>query len=301
MASFRRDLGLLRPLRSLRGPALTKQHAVGSVGIPPCAVRFGGIVTKREMGILKRLTNLIGGGGDTETEKSYSPIRITEIGDKIIFKGEMTNMIRLMLFGGSINGMYWLYHLYNCYMYDGMVIHGIDLGGKPIYGYAGLVVTGFLAVVTRTYAHNAIRYSYVSADGQRLGFQMHTMLGFPGHKIEAKPANVEFEENAKVRGGVVRLKIKGLDKFVLLDYDGDYFDDGVFKKILAKQKIPDYLAGSPELVYDHMNQKGKPVVAPSGELRLPAEGSAEGSVVIPPPPPHRRSESKYDRGQKKRN
>jgi succinate dehydrogenase hydrophobic anchor subunit len=251
----------------------TNPHGFGG-----CGNRVGSV-----RGIKSFLDNLFRSSGDPFEDRKYSPIQITEAGDKVVFKSNKAAQIKLMTGTALINTVYWTYHLYNCFMYDGVTIAGVDMGGDPRWGYFGFGVTVVIFAATRLYGHSAVRSSYVSADGQRLGFQMHTMFGAPGRRIEALPRNVEFEQDAKVRGGSIRLKVKGVERWVILDYDGDYHDDGVLKRILSKQKIPDYLAGSPELVTYHNAEKQALLANLKAAESDPASPAA--SAPLPPPPP----------------
>ncbi|RYY83652.1 hypothetical protein EON63_10780 [archaeon] len=56
----------------------------------------------------------------------------------------------------------------------------IDLGGDPSWSYLGLAATGLFVYFTRHFAHQTVYQSYLSADGKRMGFQVHNLFGSPG-------------------------------------------------------------------------------------------------------------------------
>lgn len=221
-------------------------------------------------------------------EVGYKPIVMSPEGNKIVFECNSAGQLRMMLGACGINTSYWVYHLYNCIMYENTVIQGISLGGNPNYGILGLAVSALIVYTTRMFAHYNIRYGYISADGQRIGFQMHTVLGFPGRKIEAMPNNVNFEPDAKVRSGSVRLEVKGLDRYAILNTVGYYFDDAVLKKILSKQQIPPHLASTPEVTKRYIEQQAALHQLPSSEV---AEATGDVTSDVPPPPPLYQSSS----------
>ena len=79
---------------------------------------------------------------------------------------------------------YWSYYLTNVYVNQGTVIvQGINFG-DPAWGALGAFGTGFIFYMTYEYARHAAYYVYETEDGQRLGFQMHTVLGYPGRKMK---------------------------------------------------------------------------------------------------------------------
>lgn len=85
---------------------------------------------------------------------------------------------------------YWGSHLLHSLMHKGEVVHGINLSIEPWWGLVGTFFTFMIAFLARSYAHGAIIQAYESADGKRLGFQLHNMAGFPGRKIEDRKSVV---------------------------------------------------------------------------------------------------------------
>ena len=103
-----------------------------------------------------------------------------------------------------------------------------------MWGYVGAAGTVAIFYATREYSNHAAYYVYETADGKRIGMQMHTMLGFPGRKIEASIGNVRLANTLLATGGssYVPLRVEGVDKNVLIDRDGTYYANGRLHELL---------------------------------------------------------------------
>lgn len=87
---------------------------------------------------------------------------------------------------------YWSSIIFNSYFYKGIVVQGIDLAGDPTWGYIGCAGTGALMYFTKYFSGSAVLKSYISADGKRIGFQVHDLVGRPGKKYEVAKGNAKF-------------------------------------------------------------------------------------------------------------
>ena len=76
----------------------------------------------------------------------------------------------------------------------------------------------------REYASHAAHLVYETADGRRIGFQMHNMMGFPGKKIEANVGNVRLANTVSWN--------LGSDSFVPLRVEGNYAANDSFENII---------------------------------------------------------------------
>lgn len=176
------------------------------------------------------------------TQQAQSkPILVNEVGEKVLYESAQRHQIRAMMAGGVVNGMYWTYHLVNAYQYSEVVIGGIEMGGDPMWGYLGLGISAFIAATTREFARHAVYRAYVSADGFRVGFQMHNPFGSLGRKIEAKPTNITIGQVSKARGNLLPLLVQGIETNILLDLKGNFFGKNVLQDIITDKKIPDFL------------------------------------------------------------
>jgi len=158
-------------------------------------------------------------------------------GEKLLYEGNSAFTCRAMSAVGITNLTYWTYYLVNSYVYKDVVIQGIDLGGDPRWSIAGFMGTTLIFYCTREYSNHAALYAYESADGQRLGFQMYTMIGHPGRKIEANIGNVRLANTVAFNLGsdsFVPLRIEGVSKNVLLDKDGTYYSNNRLKELLIQ-------------------------------------------------------------------
>lgn len=150
----------------------------------------------------------------------------TESGDKVLFEGSQMITVRAMLGCTAFNFLYFSYYLTTCFWYHDIVIEGIRLGGDVGWGYAGAFGTGLIAFATRTYATRCACMVYETADGERLGFQVHTLLGTPGKKYEAMPKNITLGPPSKTGSSLIALQLKGLDHNILVDKSGTFFWGG---------------------------------------------------------------------------
>ena len=121
------------------------------------------------------------------------------------------------------------------YFYNGVMIQGINLGGDPMWGLAGSFGTGIIFYCAREYAHHTAYYVYETADGLRLGFQMHTILGFPGRKIEASIHNIRIINpvgGITLGSSLIPLRVEGVGKNVLIDRDCTFYANNRLMKLL---------------------------------------------------------------------
>lgn len=146
-----------------------------------------------------------------------------------------------MMFGsGLINLFYWSYSAANCIIYKDVVIDGIAMGGDLRWPAFGALGTGLVFFLTNTYSRHAVRHAYESKDGMRVGFQMYTMFGQPGHKIEVLKKNAYFNTTkggAGLSNTVIPLRVEGVSKNVLINSDGIFYDNASFLDMLDKNTL----------------------------------------------------------------
>lgn len=124
------------------------------------------------------------------------------------------------------------------------MVEGIELTGDPFWGTFGSIATGFFLYFTKTYANHTVFQSYETADGKRIGFQTHTILGKPGRKFEVSIGNARFNNPVNLitapesafntqKGGFfswasrtsfVPLTVQGFKGNVLFDSEGKFFN-----------------------------------------------------------------------------
>lgn len=117
----------------------------------------------------------------------------------------------------------------------------------------------------RQYAHHAIHMGYLSADGKRLGFQLHNVLGNPGRKIEFNVGDARLIRNLAgssflpLSKSLVPVKVVGLSNNVLLDRDGTYYDKERFISLLSfeKDEVPSEVLDSKENRVNYRKNLGK--------------------------------------------
>jgi hypothetical protein len=115
---------------------------------------------------------------------------------------------------------------------------GMSMVASPWFGVAGATGTVVILFITRMYSRNAISQIYESADGQRLGFCMHNMLGNPGRRFEVPIGNARFS-NVKISTfskDMIALKIEGVPNNCVMDKDGEFHDAERLRSLLVTDK-----------------------------------------------------------------
>ena len=149
-------------------------------------------------------------------------------GNRVLYHMSQELTCRVMLSASFFNLFYWSYYLATCAYYKDVVVNGIDLGGDPRWGFVGAFGTGLMFYVSQQYSHHTVSSCYETTDGERLGFQMHNVFGQPGRRIECRIGNASMLDptNSKkttLGSSYVPLRIKGVDRNVLVDETGNYF------------------------------------------------------------------------------
>jgi len=115
-----------------------------------------------------------------------------QLSDTLLYKESQQLTIRMMMGVSVVNAVFWSNQLVQYALYKDVVIQGINLGGDPTWAYFGSIATAAIVYFSRTYAHHSVYQCYQSADGMRIGFQVHTLWGYPGRKFEVKIGDARF-------------------------------------------------------------------------------------------------------------
>lgn len=135
---------------------------------------------------------------------------------------------------------------------------GIDLSVHPMWAAFGVTLTGAVAFFTRSFARSAVLHAYETSDGKRIGVQTHTMLGFPGEKIEFPIGNAQlFEPKEKYintnqtpepSGGLkgfffstsqIPVKLVGHKRNLVIDKKGVYYENYRLLDLLSASAAAD--------------------------------------------------------------
>lgn len=150
----------------------------------------------------------------------------------LLYEGNAQVVIRLLLAATSINFTYWFYYVTTALLNQGVVRHGIDMGGDPLWGIVGGIGTGLMLYSTRTYANHSIYKAYETLDKERLGLQMYNMFGNPGRKIEFSHRSIR---KVDIKGGnyfgsaTIPVRVIGMNYNILIDTTGKFYEN---KKLL---------------------------------------------------------------------
>jgi hypothetical protein len=160
-------------------------------------------------------------------------------GNRILYEGTQEMTARLMFSASCFNIIYWTYYSVSAYYYQGVVLHGIEMGGDPRWGLAGAFGTGLMLYFTKEFAHHAARQAYETADGKRIGFVMHNILGGRGKKVEVHIGNARIiNRKASTFGAsLIPVRVKGLGKNVLIDDKGSFYDQDRLFDLLGQGRV----------------------------------------------------------------
>jgi len=118
-----------------------------------------------------------------------------------------------------------------------VVVQGIEIGGSLGWGMVGAFGTGAILFFSREYAHHAVSRSYLSDDGKRIGFQVYTVLGYPGRKYEVPIGNARLMRTQSLFfSSVTPVSVEGMGKNLLLDPRGAFYEDGKLLQLLSMTK-----------------------------------------------------------------
>lgn len=151
--------------------------------------------------------------------------KVDSDGNRVLYEGTQELTARLMFSASVFNFAYWSYYSVSSWYYQGVVIQGIEMGGDPRWGMAGAFGTGLMFYFTREFAHHAARKAYETADGERIGFVMHNIMGGMGKKIEVSVGNARVikKQGSTFGASLLPVRVKGLGKNVLVDSKGKFY------------------------------------------------------------------------------
>lgn len=139
-----------------------------------------------------------------------------------------------------------------------MIVEGINLAGDPFLAYFGTFATGFIAYFGRSYAHHSIYQCYETADSKRIGFQVHTIFGYPGRKFEVNTGNARFIRqlnaltastdelkaadsksgilDSMLKTSLIPVVVDGIDGNLLIDQNGKFYNKERLVELLQESK-----------------------------------------------------------------
>ena len=198
---------------------------------------------------------------ESKVKASSKETPVNEDGSRILYKGQQELVVRMLFGASTFNFAYWTYYVTEAWYYEGVVMHGFEMGGDIRWGALGMFATGLMFYATKTFKDNAALMVYLveaapgSGQSNRLGFQMHNFFGGPGRRVEANVGNVRIlQENDQKAGrfgsSFIPLRVKGMGKNVLIDDKGNFFYDNELRNLLYEQQTL-----SPKLVMNSENEE----------------------------------------------
>lgn len=155
---------------------------------------------------------------------------------KVLFEETSSKNIRAMMFATGINLTYWGFN-------SSLTIYSNFAAGVP-FGYGtfdGAELDSFLFVAstalvaaTKLYADHAVMKVYENYEANRIGFQVHSILGFPGKYLEVPVGNTTVENGGK--GGMVGVRVVGMHRPLILPNSNKFRACEELHELLQRKK-----------------------------------------------------------------
>jgi len=163
-------------------------------------------------------------------------------GKRELFDCDNSLTIRGMLAMGSFNAVFWTHYLATSVLFNEskVQVQGklISLAsGEPFWGFLGIGGTALILYATHQFATHSVRRAYLTADKQRIGFQMNNILGNAGRTLEVKLGLAKVIDNTgPLASSYIPVKIVGASLNIILDDKGNFHHDKELLVILDKYK-----------------------------------------------------------------
>lgn len=163
----------------------------------------------------------------------------------LLYKGNKGTYIKGMLGLAGFNVCYWTTLIAADYFYKAPTIDGATFLSNPWWGYMGGIASAGIFYVTKKFSQNSVYKAYLSADGERLGFQMHTIIGSPGRKVEFALGNAKLLQKVSkadmdkpgqsgfLSTTALPVSVEGLEFNALLDKKGTYYENAMILDLLT--------------------------------------------------------------------
>jgi hypothetical protein len=166
----------------------------------------------------------------------------SSVGKRELFDCDNSLTIRGMLAMGSFNAVFWTHYLATSVLFNEskVQVQGklISLAsGEPFWGFLGIGGTALILYATHQFATHSVRRAYLTADKQRIGFQMNNILGNAGRTLEVKLGLAKVIDNTgPLASSYIPVKIVGASLNIILDDKGNFHHDKELLVILDKYK-----------------------------------------------------------------
>lgn len=155
---------------------------------------------------------------------------------KVLYEEPSSRNIRAMLFATGINLTYWGFNssltIYN------NIQAGVPFGSGIFEGAHLdtflLVASTALVAATKLYADHSVMKVYENFEANRVGFQVHSLLGFPGKFLEVPIGNTTIEDGGK--SGMVGVRVVGMHRPLILPNSDKFRDCEELHEILQRKK-----------------------------------------------------------------
>jgi hypothetical protein len=156
---------------------------------------------------------------------------------KVMYEETSSRNIRAMIVATGINLTYWGFNssltIYNNFMAGVPFGSGI-FGGAELDTFL-LVASTALVGATKLYADHSVMKVYENFEANRVGFQVHTLLGFPGKYLEVPIGNTAIEDGGK--SGMVGVRVVGMHRPLILPNSDKFRDCEELHELLQRKKV----------------------------------------------------------------
>jgi hypothetical protein len=178
-----------------------------------------------------QVANFCARRGTTESEEEQTS------NIKVMYEETSSRNIRAMMFATGVNLTYWGFNA-TMTIYNNLEA-GASLGMDMFEG-AGMDTGLFFASsalvgATKLYADHSVMKVYENFEANRVGFQVHSILGFPGKYLEVPIGNTTIEDGGK--SGMVGVRIVGMHRPLILPNSDKFRDCEELHELLQRKKV----------------------------------------------------------------
>lgn len=144
--------------------------------------------------------------------------------------------IRAMVFATGVNLFYWGFNS-SMTIYDNILANvpfGLDIMRGAELDTFLFVASTFLVGATKLFADHSVMKVYENVHDGRIGFQVHTLLGFPGKCLEVPIGNTTIEDGGE--GGMVGVRVVGLRRPLIIPNTDKFRDADELHELLMRKK-----------------------------------------------------------------
>lgn len=156
---------------------------------------------------------------------------------KVMYEETSSRNIRAMMLATGVNLTYWGFNS-SLTIYKNFEA-GVSLGfgtfdGAELDTFLFFASSALIAA-TKLYADHSVMKVYENFEANRVGFQVHSLLGFPGKYLEVPIGNTTIEDGGK--SGMVGVRVVGMHRPLILPNSEKFRDCEELHELLQRKKV----------------------------------------------------------------